>query len=698
MPSPPSAYSNKFYNIKLLRNYVAYLREKCGWTDEKVERLFEICGRDISCLNADDYWYGQGLADLLQEKMQEMTGDKEIAYKVGRYAFSSYTKGIAGRLAQSLISPRALFRNIGKYSMAYSRGAVIRAVRVGSTQAVLQSQPVEGCDEKSYQCLNRKGILEAAADYLGGGKVKLEEKKCLHRGDACCEYHITWKNSHNLPATISAVLAGILSAVPLVLWTRQPLLSFLAAVSLGQFVYFCLTLRTVRELQDLVREKDEAIEESLRIFHRRYEENALKQTILFNSLQDDSPAEICRSVAKTVRDRMGYDRVMVMLADTERNVLRTAASAGLEGELKELVDMAEFSINPDNNQGFFIKVFNTKTPIFLRDVGKKMGQLSYRSRRFAQILGTKAFIAVPILDGGRALGVLAVENTDESRPLINDDMDLLAEIAKLLGHFIPSARNFQAVRKSEKLARVLEEQERQLRETFQKFVPSEAVFRLSHFDSEFQSVQKRVVDVMFVDVIGFTSFSENLPPEEVVDILNTYIDEIQTTVNRHNGRINKIIGDGLFIYFEKPSPESLMAGYDILQSCDRINARLRDKGYAPISLGVGAHRGVCTVGLIGTGERLDYTLIGDTVNVAARIESYTRHTGPNTFCFSAALAEDARNFKCVSKGKVFLKGRRESVEILQLLKPLKSDRPGKQGLRIAGQAKRLSEIILHQDF
>ncbi|HJT25068.1 MAG TPA: hypothetical protein VJ873_10875, partial [bacterium] len=74
MPSPPSAYSNKFYNIKLLRNYVAYLREKCGWTDEKVERLFEICGRDISCLNADDYWYGQGLADLLQEKMQEMTG------------------------------------------------------------------------------------------------------------------------------------------------------------------------------------------------------------------------------------------------------------------------------------------------------------------------------------------------------------------------------------------------------------------------------------------------------------------------------------------------------------------------------------------------------------------------------------------------------------------------------------------------
>ncbi len=692
MHSSPSAYSSKFYNVKLLRNYVAYLREKCGWPDEKVEQLFELCGRDISCLNADDFWFDQSMADLFQEKLQQMTGDKEVAYKVGCYAFSAYTKGIAGRLAQSLISPKVLFKNIGKYSMAYSRGAVIRAVQVGSTKAVLQSQPVEGCEEKPFQCLNRKGILEAAAAYLGGGKAKLEEKKCLHRGDHYCEYEITWENRLNFPAALPAGITGVFAAPLFFLGTRQPVLSFLAALSLGQFVYFFLAFRENRRLRAMVREKDGALQESLRLFQRRYDENTLKQNILFNSFHDASLGEICGSAVKTIKDHMKYDRVMVLLADSERNILKTAATAGLAGDIKELMEMAEFNINPDNTQGFFINVLNTKAPLFLRDAQKRMNQLSYRSRRLLKLLGTKAFIAVPIMASGQALGVLAVENTDESRPLVNDDMDLLMEVAKLMGHFIPNARNFEAVRKSEKLAKVLEEQERQLRKTFQKFVPGEAVSRLSHFGSEFQSVQKRTVDVMFVDVVGFTTFSEQLQPEEVADVLNTYIDEVQKTVNRHNGKINKIIGDGLLIYFDGKETDSLMAGYAILKCVETINSRLRDKGYAPISLGVGAHRGVCTLGLIGTDERLDYTLIGDTVNVAARIESYTRHTGPNTFCFSSALAGEARGFKYVSKGKVSLKGRKVSVEIFQLIRPRRHGFPGPGRARVAGQAKRLSEM------
>ncbi len=354
-----------------------------------------------------------------------------------------------------------------------------------------------------------------------------------------------------------------------------------------------------------------------------------------------------------------------MLKDSERNVLKTNAAVGFEGNLKEVVELAEFNIDPNNTSGFFIKVFNTGKPLFLRDVQKRMSKLSPRSQQLLKLLGTKAFIVVPIVTAGKSVGVMAVENL-ESRPLINDDVDVLFEIANLMGFIIPNVKNFIAIQKSERLSKTLEEQERQLRKIFQKFIPGEAVSRLQHFGSEFLTVQKRTLDVMFVDIMGFTSFSETMPPEEVADILNIYIDDVQETIDSYGGRINKIIGDGLLIYFDNIGPNSIRAGYAILQSCVSINRRLTAKGYNPISIGVGAHRGACTIGYIGTKERLDYTLIGDTVNVASRLESYTRKIGPNSFCFSSALIDAAIDFDYVYHGKVPLKGRKKFVEVLQL--------------------------------
>lgn len=671
MPSPKVSYSSKLYNVKILKTYVAYLKNHCGWTEDKVEKLFELCGCDVTLLDSDDHWYDQVLADLFQEKVRELTGDEEIAYKVGHDTFSAYAQGIQGKLLQGLMSPQMIYRYIGKYSASYSRGSVLEAVKVTSRSAILRSNVLEGCEEKPYQCQNRKGILEAIALSFGGGQASIVENKCFHQGGPYCEYAITWEIPARFPKIAAAALGAVLSTLVFYYGLRNPVYSLLAGLNVGLSVYFYLLHQTGQKLQRLVRDKNGALQESLRIFNRRYDENALKQKILSDIVQTSSLGDLCRSVADSIRNVMKYDRVMVMLADTERNVLKTEATAGFEGDLKELVETAEFHIDPDNIHGFFIRVLNTKEPLFLRDALRKMDELSPRSQRFLKLLGTKAFIAVPILTSSQAAGVLAVENTNEFRPLVNDDRDMLVEIAKFMGMVIPNVKNFRAIQESEKLAKVLEDQERRLRRIFQKFVPEEAVSRLSHFGSEFLPVQKRVVDVMFVDVMGFTSFSEACPPEEVADILSTYIGVVQETVKQYGGRINKIIGDGLLVYFDEPGPSSIQAGYAILQSRAEINTRLRAKGYEPIALGVGAHRGVCTIGYIGTDERLDYTLIGDTVNVASRIESYTRNIGPNTFCCSSTMMGDAKGFKTAHKGKVFLKGRKESIEILQVIKPQK---------------------------
>jgi class 3 adenylate cyclase/GAF domain-containing protein len=659
-----------------MRSYIAYLREKCLWTDEKIEQLLESCNCDITFLDSEDNWFDQSLADRFQENIQKMTGDNKIAYKVGSYAFSSYARGIFGRLIQGLATPQMIFQNIGKNSMAYSRGAMITAVSVSTTAAILRSTPVEGCEEKPYQCLNRKGMLEAVPAFFGCKEPQIVENKCKHKGDEYCEYLIGWKNVTLFPSFVTTLLSGSLSFLAILLITKNTVLAVATGASMALLSSNYFLRLTAKRLLELIGEKDNAIQESLRIFGRRYQESVLKQSVILKTFQSVSLDELCSNTAHIIKSVMKFDRVFIMLKDNERNILRTKSAVGFEGNLKELIEMAEFTIDPHNSTGFFISVYNSGKPLFVRDVQKKIGKLSLRSQQLLKLLGTKAFIVVPIISAGKSVGVMAVENLDNSRPLINDDMDLLLDLANLMGLIIPNVKNFIAIKKSEQLAKALQEQEHGLRKSFQKFVPGEAVSRLQHYGSEYLTVQKRILDVMFVDIVGFTSFSETSAPEDVAEILNVYIDEIQAEVDRYGGRINKIIGDGLLIYFDEMGPNSIRAGYAILQARESINRRLTAKGYAPISLGVGAHRGVCTIGYIGTKERLDYTLIGDTVNVAARIEGHTRKIGPNTFCFSSALIDAAKDFNYVSQGKVALKGREKSVEVLQLLGRLKNKRVG----------------------
>ena len=141
-------YSDKFYNVKILKVYVSYLKEKCGWSDEKLEHLFELCGCDITFIDSEDNWFDQDLADRFIETIQKITDNENVAYEVGTYAFSAYARGIFGRLIQGFANPQIFFRNIGKNYMAYSRGAILTAVNVTSTTAVLRSTAAHGCEEK----------------------------------------------------------------------------------------------------------------------------------------------------------------------------------------------------------------------------------------------------------------------------------------------------------------------------------------------------------------------------------------------------------------------------------------------------------------------------------------------------------------------------------------------------------------------
>ncbi len=170
--------------------------------------------------------------------------------------------------------------------------------------------------------------------------------------------------------------------------------------------------------------------------------------------------------------------------------------------------------------------------------------------------------------------------------------------------------------------------------SFEKYVPRELVKQLV-FSGEEAIVQgeTRELTVMFTDIAGFTSISEGLAPEQLVAHLNRYFDEATNVLQAHGGTIDKYIGDAVMAFWGAPrempdhAERACRAALGLQQALRELNAAWEETGVPPMHTRIGVHTGEVIVGNIGSDERLAYTIIGDGVNLASRIEGINKQYG-----------------------------------------------------------------------
>ena len=170
---------------------------------------------------------------------------------------------------------------------------------------------------------------------------------------------------------------------------------------------------------------------------------------------------------------------------------------------------------------------------------------------------------------------------------------------------------------------------RKIESAFSKYVAPQVVNEISK-DGEYElklGGENRDIAVLFVDIRGFTPLSESLEPEQVVDILNGYLTLTTQCVLRHEGTLDKFIGDATMAVFNSPFDtedyiyKAVLTAWDIVQGGNRIEKQYYEKYGKHVGFGVGVNCGPAVVGNIGSDFRMDYTAIGDTVNTAARLEA-----------------------------------------------------------------------------
>ncbi len=233
----------------------------------------------------------------------------------------------------------------------------------------------------------------------------------------------------------------------------------------------------------------------------------------------------------------------------------------------------------------------------------------------------RSAMAAPLIgDGHLTLGVLYVDNQQDANAFDDHDLNFLVAFAGIAAAAVEREASATRLRRAT-----------HVRENFERYFTPQLAARIAA-STETMSLggQRQRVVVLFSDIRGFTAVAESLPPMEMARQLNEYFEVMVRCVFAHEGALDKFIGDALLAYWGAPEPHAddaaraVRAAQDMRTALAVLNERWRGEGRPELHAGVAIHAGDVFLGNIGSPQRLEYTLIGDTVNLTSKLCAQAR--------------------------------------------------------------------------
>ena len=380
--------------------------------------------------------------------------------------------------------------------------------------------------------------------------------------------------------------------------------------------------------------------------------------------------EMSRSIGTVFDLKEIFDRAtdLIFRGSPADRVVALLADETLDGKI---LDYSLVPVSVKTRDSKIAQVTDSMTvsrTITQKVMREKVALLSQDAKTDAQFLGAESIVSqgvrsticAPLITESNVHGVLYADRLDPFASFTPDHLELISAVAA------QTAVTVETVKAHKRLAR-----EEVTRANYSRFMPEYVVKQILNSPDSFRlGGVNQTVTVLFADIRGFTSLAEKENPEKVVSLLNRYFSLMSEIIFAHGGTLDKYIGDGLMAIFGAPTASeedalnAVKAAVTMQKSLAKLNDELRVEGYNPISIGIGLHTGEALIGYIGSDKRSEYTAIGDTVNLASRLES---NAGGGQVLMSEATAEASGNLVPVNpREPLTVKNRVQPVKVLEV--------------------------------
>ena len=305
----------------------------------------------------------------------------------------------------------------------------------------------------------------------------------------------------------------------------------------------------------------------------------------------------------------GVERGFVMLTDHSGEVARQTEVKFRHPPSDEVQPQIILS------RSILDRVRSGREPILIMDASVDE---RFQASESMKVSGLRSAMCAPLTgSGGELFGMLYVDNMAKPAAFSQEEMNVFAVIATQAAAAIDNAMSHQKIADQAVQQKALE-----------RFLSPDVVEMIAKDPHGIRlgGVNQKVT-VMFADIRGFTSLAEKMPPERVVEILDDYFTRVTEIIFEHSGMLDKYLGDGVMAVFGAPfskgadAMHAVRAAVAIQRMVKDLNKEAAGRGWPMFHVGIGINTGVVTAGNIGSPRRLDYTVVGDTVNVAARLMS-----------------------------------------------------------------------------
>lgn len=341
----------------------------------------------------------------------------------------------------------------------------------------------------------------------------------------------------------------------------------------------------------------------------------------------------------------GADKGMLILMD--EGELKIAARANFRG-----VQMFEHGMEmgpAELPESIINQVSVRKNFITVND---PQNDQSYSKDPYVIEARPRSIMCSPLVKQGKLIGIMYVENSLSTNVFTEDRIELVNVLTAQAAISIENLRQY---------SNMLE-----LHQAYERFVPKEFLKYLekeSITDVELGSQIEREMTILFSDIRGFTALSESMTPQENFAFINDYLSAMEPVITDNNGFIDKYIGDAIMALFPYNADDAIACSIDMIRKLDEFNVG-RDK---PVAIGIGLNTGQVMLGTVGGKNRMDGTVISDSVNMSARVEGMTKKYG-------AALLITDNTYNLISKDKytirkldvVVAKGKSEPMAIYEV--------------------------------